>query len=353
MDTSFLREVAAKMKRESNFARHLSNFLTKYLPGTLNVSRNTISAYKDTYKLFLVYWQGVKKIRPEHLRLDMITHESVLDFLEWLETSRSCSISTRNHRLAALHSFIRYVQKECPENLFELQKVLAIPSKKNSRPNIKFLTLKETEILLAQPDPTTKSGRRNLVLLVLMYDTGARVQEIIDLTFQDVRLDEPSVVKLHGKGNKTRSVPIMKNTTSLLKEYMAEHKSGIRPFIDQAPLFCNQQKQKLTRKGISYILKKYVESAYRNPEFRRKEKITCHVLRHSRAAHMLQAGIPLIYIRDFLGHASVKSTEIYARLNDEIKRKAIEEAYIDLNVQEFPSWKEDADLMDWLTDFCK
>ena len=145
----------------------------------------------------------------------------------------------------------------------------------------------------------------------------------------------------------------MKSTTALLKEYMAEQKSSCRTLLNDTPLFCNQQKLKLTRKGVSYILKKYVESAYRNLEFRRKEKITCHVLRHSRVAHMLQAGIPLIYIRDFLGHASVKSTEIYARLNDEIKRKAIEAAYINLSVQEFPSWQEDVDLMDWLTDLCK
>lgn len=300
-----------------------------------------------------MFWQEDRKIRPEHLRLDMITRESVSRLLDWLEKSRGCCISTRNQRLAAIHSFIRYVQLESPENLFELQKVLAIPIKKSPRPDIKFLTLKETEILLAQPDISSKVGRRNLVLLALMYDSGARVQEIIDLTYQDVRLDAPSVVILRGKGNKSRSVTLMKNTTSLLKEYIAEQKSGYTPSLNDTPLFLNQQKQKLTRKGVAYILNKHAESACMNSEFQRKEKITCHVLRHSRAAHMLQAGIPLVYIRDFLGHASVKSTEIYARLNDEIKRKAIEEAYIDLNIQDFPSWQEDSKLMDWLTDLCK
>lgn len=340
------------MKNESDFAKHLSSFLTRYLPGTLNVSKNTISSYRDTYKLFLLFWQEEKKTRPEHLRLAMITRESVSCFLDWLENNRGCCISTRNQRLAAINSFIRYVQLESPENLFELQKVLAIPMKKSPRPDIKFLTLKET-ILIAQPDTSTKTGRRNLVLLALMYDSGARVQEIIDLTYQDIRLEAPSVVILHGKGNKKRSVPLMKNTTSLLKEYITEQKSKFSPSLSDTPLFLNQQKQKLTRKGVAYILKKHAESACINSEFQRKEKITCHVLRHSRAAHMLQAGIPLVYIRDFLGHASVKSTEIYARLNDEIKRKAIEEAYIDLNMQDFPSWQEDAKLMDWLTDLCK
>ena len=141
----------------------------------------------------------------------------------------------------------------------------------------------------------------------------------------------------------------MKNTGVLLREYIAERKNDQTFLHDDCPLFCNQHKKKLTRKGVAYILNKYVCSAYDNPTFTKKDKITCHVLRHSRAAHMLQAGIPLIYIRDFLGHSSVTSTEIYARLNDDIKRKAIEEAYIELNVPDYPSWQEDADLMDWLT----
>lgn len=248
-----------------------------------------------------------------------------------------------------MHSFFRYVQRESPENLFEIQRILSIPVKRTPKPFIKFLSLDEIEILLSQPDPSKKLGRRDLTLLALMYDSGARVQELIDLQIQDIRLKEPVVANLHGKGNKFRTVPLMKNTGALLREYIAEQKSGYIFLQDDCPLFRNQRKQKLTRKGVSYILDKYVRSAYNNPIFTRNEKITCHVLRHSRAAHMLQAGIPLIYIRDFLGHSSVTSTEIYARLDHAIKRKAIEEAYIELNLPDYPSWKEDANLMDWLT----
>ncbi|WP_093798173.1 tyrosine-type recombinase/integrase [Sporomusa acidovorans] len=333
--------------KTSDFSRHLSGFLTKYLPGTLNVSNNTIASYRDTYKLFLTFWEKRYRIRPEKLSISIVTCDAILEFLDWLESERGCSISTRNQRLAALHSFFRHVQKESPDNLFEIQRILLIPMKKAPKPFIKFLTLDEVEILLSQPDIASKSGRRDLTLIALMYDSGARVQEIIDLQMKDIRLQEPSVVNLHGKGNKSRTVPIMKNTSILLRKYMDEQKC--RSLQDYSTLFCNQQKQKLTRKGVAYILKKYVRSAYANPNFTRKDKITCHVLRHSRAAHMLQAGIPLIYIRDFLGHSSVTSTEIYARLNDEIKRKAIEEAYIDLNIPDYPSWQEDADLMDWLS----
>ncbi|MGL5086539.1 MAG: tyrosine-type recombinase/integrase, partial [Clostridium sp.] len=183
--------------------------------------------------------------------------------------------------------------------------------------------------------------------------SAARVQELIDLTIKSVRLEDPAVVILHGKGNKTRTVPIMKNTVLLLRGYLKEQNLTLNIVGNENPIFFNQQKQKLSRKGVSHILNKYVSSAKENSDFARQEKITCHVLRHLRAAHMIQAGIPSIYIRDFLGHSSVQSTEIYARLNNDIKRKAIESAYIDLNTPEYPSWDEDANLIDWLTNICK
>lgn len=341
------------MKQNPDFAKYLSDFLMKYLPGTLNVSKNTIASYRDTFKLFLFFMEEEKKVYPNKIYLGKITYQNVIDFLEWIEKKRYCSISTRNQRLAALHSFFMYIQRESPENLYEIQRILKIPSKKTPKPNIQFMTLAEVEILLSQPDISIRNGRRNLTLLALMYDSAARVQEIIDLTISNVRLEDPAVVILHGKGNKMRTVPIMKNTVLLLRGYLKEQNCTRYIIDNESPLFFNQQKQKLTRKGVSHILNKYVSSAKENSDFTRQEKITCHVLRHSRAAHMIQAGIPLIYIRDFLGHSSVKSTEIYARLNNEIKRKAIESAYIDLNTLEYPSWDDDVNLIDWLTNLCK
>lgn len=341
------------MKQNPDFAKYLSDFLIKYLPGILNVSKNTITSYRDTFKLFLLFMEEEKKTPPNKISLQKITHQNVIDFLDWIEKKRSCSISTRNQRLAALHSFLKYAQRECPENLYEIQRILKIPSKRAPKPNVQFMSLSEIEILLAQPDISNKSGRRDLTMLALMYDSAARVQEVIDLTIKSVRLEEPTVVILHGKGNKTRTVPIMQNTVLLLRGYLKEQNCNRYILDNESPLFFNQQKQKLTRKGVSHILNKYVSTAKENPDFTRLEKVTCHVLRHSRAAHMIQAGIPLIYIRDFLGHASVQSTEIYARLNNEIKRKAIESAYIDLNIPDYPSWDNDANLIDWLTNLCK
>jgi integrase/recombinase XerD len=207
-------------KRENDFAKHLSYFLSKFLPGQLNASPHTVASYRDTFKLFLRFCESEEGVKPERIRMEMITKNVVANFLDWLENSRKCSIATRNQRLAAIHAFYKYVQKESPENLFEIQKILGIPTKKKPRPIIPFLTTKEMEILLKQPDRTKKSGKRDLVLLVTLYDTGARVQELIDLKIKDIRLDHPAVITLHGKGRKSRQVPVMKNTRELLAEYL-------------------------------------------------------------------------------------------------------------------------------------
>jgi site-specific recombinase XerD len=181
-----------------------------------------------------------------------------------------------------------------------------------------------------------------------LYDSGARVQELIDLRVCDVTLQTPAVLTLTGKGNKTRRVPIMKNTASLLQNYLLENKLD-KPWKNEYPLFVNNQHHKLTREGIAYIISKYVASA-------RKEstivppKVKNHMLRHSKAMHLLQAGINLIYIRDFLGHVDLKTTEIYARADTEMKRKAIENAYPDLIDPNLPDWNKDQTLLSWLAE---
>ncbi len=331
-----------------DFARHLSKFLAVYLPGVKNVSRNTILSYRDSFKLLLIFFEECLNRKPEKLSIAMLTETVILDFLEWLELQRGCCSRTRNQRLAAICSFMRFVQKEYPENLQEIQKILAIPQKKSIRKVIRFLSPDEISAILSVPDLSKKSGRRDATLLSLMYDSGARVQEIADLTVANVRTKPPAVVTLQGKGNKERCVPIMGKTVQLLESYISES-------MKQAPLqrgdlylFLNHQKKQLGRKGIDWILKKYVKKSREAGNILPDMAITCHVFRHSKAAHMLQAGIPLVYIRDFLGHSSVTTTEIYARLNDEIKRKAIESAYPEIQTPEYPSWIEDVDLMTWL-----
>ena len=199
---------------------YLTQFLGKYLSGEKNASRHTIQSYSLTFKLLLTFIESEKRIMPEQLSMAHLTRDMVIDFLDWLETVRNCGITTRNQRLVAIHSFVRFVQKQYPENLLEFQKILNIPDKKCAKTVVPFLTGEEMRILLSMPDPSTQSGFRDTVMLAVLYDSAARVQEIIDLKVKDLRLDKPAVIALHGKGQKTRYVPIMEKTQNLLKTYL-------------------------------------------------------------------------------------------------------------------------------------
>lgn len=339
--------------KEADFPKHLSYFLSKYLPGQKNASTHTIASYRDTFKLFLIFCEEEKTMRPERIRLSDITKELIISYLDWLEEKRECGISTRNQRLAILHSFFRYVQKESPESLYELHKIFSIPSKKHPKPMVPYLTGPEMQILLEQPDSSTYEGFRDMVLLSVLYDTGARVQELADIKVKDVRLSSPAVITLHGKGSKVRQVPIMGKTWELLKRYLEIKK--YHPGIARTDnyLFANQKKQKLSRWGISYILNKYVEMAKKDPSFIVNFPVTPHVLRHAKAMHLLQSEVNIIYIRDFLGHVDCSTTQVYSRANSEMKRKAIEDAYIDLVPDSVPKWEEDGDMMSWLNSLCE
>lgn len=338
--------------KENDFAKHLTTFFSSYLPGQVNVSINTILSYRDTFKLLLVFCENEKGIKTERVYLKTFSEKLIEEFLCWLEHERHNSVSTRNQRLAAIHSFLRFVQKDSLENLSEIQKVLAMPYKKKSNKLIHYLTGDEMRILLEQPDINTKAGRRDLALLVILYDTAARVQELIDLKRGSVRISAPSVITLHGKGNKRRQVPIMKKSQKLIDAYMKE--SYINTGISESdmPLFYNQQKRKLSRWGVSYIIKKYVEKASQDNEFNVDFPITSHVFRHSKAMHLLQANVNLIYIRDLLGHVDIATTELYARADIEMKRKALEAAYVEMHMEKMPDWSHDDNLMEWLNNLC-
>lgn len=214
---------------------------------------------------------------------------------------------------------------------------------------LEHLTPDAMKLLLDQPDKHTPKGRRDLTLMSMLYDSGARVQELIDIRVCDVILEAPAVtILLNGKGNKTRRVPVMKNTASLLKNYLLENKLD-KPWKNESPLFKNNQHNRLTREGIAYIIGKYVESA-RNISTIVPSKIRPHMFRHSKAMHLLQAGVDLIYIRDFLGHTDLKTTEIYARIDTEKKREVIENAYSELIDCDLPDWSKDQALLSWLSE---
>jgi len=334
--------------KPTNFAKHLSAFLTVYLSEQKNVSKNTIYSYRDTFKLLLKYCQEVKGIAIETIKIETLNAELILDFLHWIESERKCSPTTRNLRLASIHSFFRYMQSEEPAGVYHYQRVIAIPAKKSKKSGVKHLSPDIIKLILEQPDKNSLKGRRDLTLLSILYDTGARVQEIIDLKVCDIILDSPAIVVLTGKGNKVRRVPLMKNTAALLRTYLSENTLD-KLWKNQYAVFTNSQHHKLTKEGVAYILKKYAKKA-REISAKVPDAISPHMCRHSKAMHLLQAGVNLIYIRDFLGHVDIKTTEVYAKADTETKRKAIENAYPDLISNKMPDWSKDNELLSWLSD---
>jgi integrase/recombinase XerD len=332
--------------KPTDFSVHLTSFLTHYLAAQRNVSPNTIKAYRDVFTLLLRFCRDVQGIAVERLRLEQIDVSLVEAFLDYLERERKSSSHTRNHRLATLHAFFRYVQAEEPPRMHQCQKILAIPLRRHARATVAYLSKEELAAILAQPDLQTPEGRRDAVLLSVLYDTGARVQELADLSVGDVRLDPPLQIRLLGKGRKMRAVPLMGNTVQLLRRYMQENQLD-HPEQFEQPLFQNARNERLTRSGIRYILHKYVVLA-RNKCPSLNRTVSPHTLRHTKGMHLLQSGVSLDMIRDFLGHVDAKTTEIYARANLEMKRNALEKISEPSSVQTIPSWQQNKGLLDWL-----
>lgn len=336
--------------KPTDFALHVSSFLSRYLPDERGASAHTIAAYRDTLVLLLNFIQQQQGIRVEKLTLKQISRATIVSFLDWLQTERKCTAATRNARLAAIHSFYRYLQYQRLDHLYECQQILSICFKRSESPKMNYLSIEGIRLLLKQPDQRTRGGRRDLALLSLMYDTGGRVQEIIDLTPLSLRLSAPPTIRIVGKGNKTRLVPMLDAQVAHLKHYLEEHRLN-KPFANHYPLFFNSRKEKLTRAGVHYIVRKYSELARKESALLIPDKMSCHTLRHSKAMHLLQAGVNLVYIRDILGHVSVKTTEVYARADSRQKREALEAAYVEVNPDEGPLWTHNENLLSWLKRF--
>ncbi|MFV0465375.1 MAG: tyrosine-type recombinase/integrase [Lachnospiraceae bacterium] len=331
------------MKKLTDFAKVLGSFLTIELPSTRNVSTNTICSYRDTYKQLLLFMNTKYKIKPEQLSIKHLTRDELTVFLEYLESEQHNSISTRNQRLAAIHALFRYIQTQEPSYIFQCQQVLAIPFKKPPKQTVHYLTVEEMEKLLATPDQTTKKGRRDMALLCLLYDSGARVQELADLQVMDLRLSSPAQVTLTGKGRKTRTVPLMEKTVPILEQYLRDSRLD-RPEKKEHPLFQNSQMKKLTRQGITYILFKYTDICGFT-------EMSPHRMRHSKAMHLTEADANPFFIRDILGHADLKTTGVYSRASIKMKKDALDklnQSSHDPLPQNNKKWINDENLMDWL-----
>lgn len=338
----------------TDFAKHLTKYFTEHLILEKGASSNTIRAYSNTFSLLLAFMEDKEHIKADRLSCNHFTREIILRFLDWLQSDRQCGNSTRNQRLAAIHSFFKYLQYEDPKQIQLWQDILYIKVKRHVKKSVNYLSVDGIHFLLEQIPADTKDGRRNLALIALLYDSGARVQEIIDLTPSSLRLNKPYSITILGKGNKKRIVPLMEEQIALLRMYMEENRLN-EPAFSQRPLFSNSRGGKLSNSGVTYILNMYAHNArILKPELI-LEKISPHSLRHSKAMHLLQAGVNLVYIRDILGHVSIQTTEIYARADSKLKREALEAAYINVipNLSNEGSWEKDSKLKQWLMNLNK
>ena len=336
------------INKPTDFAVNLNKYFTVYLPGHCNLSSNTIRSYADTFSLLVEFCDEHLSIPPEKLILDKVKLEVIDGFMTWLETERKNAPSTRRQRLAALHSFFRYMQMAEPSRMVEWQRILALKLPKSPKKQPNHIKADSMRDLLAAPDDSTIQGRRNCALLCLLYDTGARVQELIDLSVRDIRTQHPATVTLFGKGQKMRTVPIIRATADILEQYILENRLNENGKAAH-PLFFNRHGKRLTRSGVSYIISKYLDIDSALPD-----KVTPHVFRHTKAMHLLQFGVDVIMIRDLLGHTDVKTTEVYARADIEMKRQALQlhqqRSVVPDASDNIPSWHSNSELRSWLNE---
>lgn len=310
-----------------NFPYYLSKYLRDYLIVERNLSPNTVKSYKNTFQLLIEYLINIKKFKLIEINFNNITREIIIEFLNYLEESKANTIRTRNQRLAVIKSFYKYCAIDEIHNIDNINKILSIKSKKFTKKVINYLTEEELKEIFSSIDTTTRIGRRDLTILTLLYDTGARASEIINLRFEDIHLEDKYVI-LTGKGNKQRIVPIMNKTRDLLNAYFKEND------IFEGLIL----KENASYELIRYIFKK-INQNYTN------KTISPHVFRHTRAVHLLNNGVQLIYIKELLGHSSVITTEEYAKVIEKNKFEAIEKANIITQDDKLDDWNNDQNLL--------
>lgn len=302
-------------------------FFQEYLPTLRGMSRHTIQSYRDSMILFLGFAAADRQRPIESLELADINADRVGRFLAFLETERGNSITTRNARLAAVHTFARFLVTKHPEQLAGLQQVLGIPFKRGAvaRP-IEYLEKIEIEALLAAINRNAPAGKRDYAMFSLMFNTGARVQEIVDLRVRDLRLESPCQVRFAGKGKKVRICPIWPRTAQLLRE-LIEKQAGSAEDPASRYVFLNARGLSMTRFGVRYLLRRHVAAGAHTAPTLAGKRIHPHSLRHTTAIHLLKAGVEFATISQWLGHASLNTTMRYARADLDLKRQALAQLF--------------------------
>ena len=311
---------------QNNLGRALVRFFQDYLPNQRGMSTHTIRSYRDAIVLFLGFAAQAAGRGVERLDIEDLLPQRVIQFLASLEAQRGNCIATRNARLAALHTLARFLATEHPQSMATLQGVLAVPFKRGGKNMpIEYLEQDEVMELLGVIDRSNEHGRRDYALFALMFNTGARVQEILDLRARDVRLDAPAQIRLTGKGNKIRVCPIWATTAQLLRPLCSERQDS----APDTPLFVNQRGQPLTRFGVRYLLQRHLSKATTRSPTLKGKSIHPHSIRHTTAIHLLKAGVDFASISQWLGHTSLNTTMVYARADLDLKRQALLQVFPD------------------------
>jgi len=326
-----------------SFPQLLHAFFHDWLVQQRNVSHHTVLSYRDSWRLFLRFVAARKVTSVSRLGLSDLCEMQVLAFLNDIEQVRKSSIGTRNCRLAALHSFFSFVADREPLAAAQCAAVLRIPNKKMSKPEVSALDEDEITAILAQPNRSKAEGQRDHVLLAVLYNTGARIQEALDLSPQSVRWKSPFQVRLLGKGRKERHCPLWPETVALLQALLKRTPRG-----EGEQIFVNRYGDPLKASGVSFKLKKYVAAAAQRVPSLAGKRVSPHKFRHATAVSLVAAGVDVTVIRDWLGHESLDTTNIYARASLETKRKALEKVDPSARPGKPPRWKREVELLNWL-----
>lgn len=328
----------------NRLAACLHDYFTDHLPRLRGMSPHTIHSYRDSLVLLLRFLASTRKRQVCDLDLGDIDPDQILAFLTHLEQDRNNSVTSRNVRLAAIHAFFRYVAAHYPEQIERAQRVLGVPFKRGTQRVVEYLEHAEIEAVLSRIDRSSRGGRRDHALLVTMFNTGARVQEVLDLRARDLQLARPYQLRLFGKGRKERFCPLWPQTAEELRTFCKERQIDLR---SESTVFLNHREEPLTRFGVRYILAKHIDRVRPDVPTLAHKRLHPHSMRHSAAVALLKSGVDLTTISQWLGHASPNTTNRYASIDLDMKRKAIAKVK-PIEGSRNPSWRKNQTVLEWL-----
>lgn len=329
--------------KSNSLSSLLHSFFHDWMGKQKNLSRHTVHSYRDTWKLFLRFTSERKRREIAELSLVDLQASEVLAFLDHLEKDRKVSIGTRNCRLAAVHSFFAFVAHREPLAIAQCAEIAHIPVKKRSRPAMCYMDAEEIAAVLREPNRSSLEGQRDHALLAFLYNTGARIQEALDVCPRAIRFESPAQVELLGKGRKSRICPLWPETVDVLKALLKQ-----QPRADDEPIFVNRYGQPLGAAGVRFKLRQYVQAASRHMPSLARKRVTPHTWRHSVGVQLVAAGVDVTVIRNWLGHARLDTTNQYARANIETKRRALEQVDPSTKPGLPPRWRQTPELLTWL-----